>query len=83
MSNTISFKDLEPRKTEDGMTFICLCPEHCPRKIRVSVNHGWGITEDEKGNITFKHSVRTRPCKAHYFVRAGVIDFCSDSGSGK
>ena len=76
MSNTIYFKDLNPRKTEDGMTFICPCP--C--KMRVSINNSWGITKDEKGRITLNHSVRTKPCKAHYHVRKGVIEFCSDSG---
>ncbi len=61
-----------------------LCPCHCGATIHMSLmpegRPKWQLTEHRDGTITLIPSVwRTKDCKSHFFLRAGLIQWCNSS----
>jgi hypothetical protein len=59
------------------------CPACCgPHPIHTAAPNNTGAQWRFDGNLeapTFSPSVNCGPGRCHYFIRSGVIEFCSDS----
>lgn len=79
-----------------GVIFDCPMPgcthrQYIPTTPESGYKTIWGLT-GELPNITLSPSIRNIPmkdhtgelagCAAHYFVRDGKVEMCSDSGQG-
>jgi len=80
-----------PKELEEGILYVSLeyktaihlCACGCGLQTVTPINppYGWVYIETNRlptlspsiGNFRY-------PCKSHYFVRNGTIDWCSDSG---
>jgi Family of unknown function (DUF6527) len=66
--------------------WVCFqCPGGCGEKILLSLNQKrypcWAISIDWLGRPTLDPSVRQlNECRCHFWVRQGVVEWCSDSG---
>lgn len=64
------------------MAAIYVCPCGCGKDIYTPVNgsRGWQYSHGPNGP-TLSPSVRwVQGCKAHFFIKDGKVEFCSDSG---
>jgi hypothetical protein len=77
---------LRPFLTDDGVTilgYVHWCPG-CkePHAIHTGAPNHSSARWSFDGNMdapTFEPSINRGPGYCHYFIRSGVIDFCSDS----
>ncbi len=64
----------------DGLDSVeYLCPCGCGNTVILPVqiheDHGWGFRERD-GRVTLSPSVLSGTCKAHYFIRENIINWC-------
>jgi hypothetical protein len=64
---------------------IMQCPCGCNEKLQLSLNPTrrprWSVHRDRLRRVTVDPSVRqTGGCRAHFWIRRGMIEWCRDSG---
>ena len=61
---------------------IGLCPGVCGRFLYLNIDAGagpsWSHKVEEDGTLTISPSVRDMKCGAHFWMRKGRVEFCSD-----
>ena len=60
------------------------CPCGCTHEVCIPIQpewkQGWTFEESASKLVTLSPSLRrTTPCKSHFFMRNGEIEWCSDS----
>ena len=64
-------------------TFQCPCGCGTPLLLSLATNRrpSWSVSRNWSLRPTIKPSVRrTDGCRAHFWVRDGIVDWCPDSG---
>lgn len=64
---------------------VMQCPCGCGEKLQLSLNPTrrprWSVHRDRLRRVTVDPSVRqTGGCRAHFWIRRGLIEWCPDSG---
>ena len=65
---------------------IMVCPCGCGEQIQLSTVGGrpkWSVETESDGAVTLNPSVwRKVGCESHFFLRRGVIQWCSNESTG-
>lgn len=76
------FEDWNPGEAympadKSGVGFLCPCG--CGRETFLSLDGAWGGKQwrlESADPLTISPSIHDTGCGAHFFVRAGKVDFC-------
>lgn len=63
-----------------GFKCPCGCEDEISIPLKPQWKQGWTFKEDAHKRVTLAPSLlRRTPCKSHFFLRNGEIEWCSDS----